>query len=83
MNCVYRWARIHYVITTISQMESLPNFLTHGTLLRACESSTIIKMVWKRPSDPDAKYQPAKLGHAQKAKLNFEIVLGLQATQQS
>ena len=33
-----------------------------------------------RPSDPDAKYQLAKFGHAQKAKFRF---LGLKVTQQS
>ena len=34
-----------------------------------------------RPSDPDAKYQLAKFGHAQKAK--FRQFLGLKVTQQS
>ena len=30
-----------YVITKFSRMDSLPNFLTHGTPLRARESSAI------------------------------------------
>ena len=34
MKCVYRWvgvrAGVRYVITKFSQMDSLPNFVTHG-----------------------------------------------------
>ena len=48
MKCVYGWAGeragVRYVITKFSQMDSLPNFVTHGAplwALRARESSAI------------------------------------------
>ena len=48
MKCVYRWAGgVRYVITKFSRMDSLPNFVTHGALLRvlwARESSAIISL---------------------------------------
>ena len=35
MKCVYEWAGVRYVITKFSPMDGLPNFVTHGTPLRA------------------------------------------------
>ena len=35
MKCVYGRAGVRYVITKFSRMDSLPNFVTHGALLRA------------------------------------------------
>ena len=37
MKRVYGWAGVRYVITKFSQMDSLPNFLTHGAPLCARE----------------------------------------------
>ena len=37
--CTGGRAGVRYVITKFSRMDSLPNFLTHGALLRARESS--------------------------------------------
>ena len=34
VNCVYGWAGVCYVITKFSQMDRLPNFVTHGAPLR-------------------------------------------------
>ena len=48
MKCVYRWAGgVRYVITKFSLMDSLPNFVTNGALLRMLcthESSAIISL---------------------------------------
>ena len=48
MKCVYGWAGVRYVITKFSQMDSLPNFLTHGAPLCArfarARSSAIINL---------------------------------------
>ena len=35
MRCVYGWAGVRYVITKFSRMDSLPNFVTHGSPLSA------------------------------------------------
>ena len=36
LKCVYRGAGgVRYVITKFSRMDSLPNFVTHGTVLRS------------------------------------------------
>ena len=35
MKRVYGWAGVRYVITKFSQVDSLPNFLTHGAPLCA------------------------------------------------
>ena len=39
MKRVYGWTNVRYVITKFSRMDSLPNFLTHGALLRARSSA--------------------------------------------
>ena len=43
--CTGERAGVRYVITKFSRMDSLPNFLTHGALLRARESSAISQWV--------------------------------------
>ena len=49
MKRVYGWAGVRYVITKFSQMDSLPNFLTHGVPLcarfaRARSSAKTLRM---------------------------------------
>ena len=48
MKCVYGRAGARYVITKFSRMDSLPNFLTHGALLRALRArgSSAIKVLF-------------------------------------
>ena len=50
MKRVYGWAGVRYVITKFSQMDSLPNFLTHGAALCARFArarSSAIKLISK------------------------------------
>ena len=44
MKRVYGWAGVRYVITKFSQMDSLPNVLTHGAPLCARARSSAIKL---------------------------------------
>ena len=48
MKRVYGWAGVRYVITKFSQMDSLPNFVTHGAPLHARNLQVIVFMEHKQ-----------------------------------
>ena len=74
MKRVYGWAGVRYIITKFSQMDSLPNFLTHGAPLKNC-GCVIVQ------ADEDGKRYHCKHSFSSPSQLReFKALLGKMAT---